>query len=131
MVPPRRQLKRESTIVVDGLITPNESMSTTGTITPKQEDSSISFSDNFEDKFAGASFRSHDGLPLEDDDHVIAERQRRSASGKSQPQPLKMLIAHTFLPSQFRHARRAQHHAIPSTETLPTCHQQYPEEVFE
>ena len=86
MAPARRQFKRESTtIVVDGVMTPNESMSTTGTITPKQEDIDISFSDNFEDKLAGASFQSHDGLPVEEDQHTRVERQRRSASGKLSP----------------------------------------------
>ena len=102
MAPARRQLKRESTIIVDGFITPNESISTTGTITPKQEDIDISFSDNFEDTFTGASFASHNGFPVEEDQIIVSERQRRSASRKlllSSPQIRHLPHSHALIVS--------------------------------
>jgi len=80
------RFKREST-VAHGLITPDESMASTGTVHPKEEDEesdSVSFSDKLQAKLQEDSFKSHHGLSFEN--HIfaseVAEHQRRSASGK-------------------------------------------------
>jgi hypothetical protein len=83
------RFKREST-VTNGLITPDESMTSFGTVHPKEEElDPVSLSD----KLQGGSFNFHHdppvnfhhGLPVEADslNSEAAERQRRSASGKS------------------------------------------------
>jgi hypothetical protein len=82
----RRGFKREQTF---GLITPVESFHSAGTVTPKQEREEIDLtavSDILEDRSQGAEFQSNHGLPFEDEGYssLIAERQRRSASGMFQ-----------------------------------------------
>lgn len=83
------RVKRESAFA-NGLITPDESMTSTGTVYLKEEESApSSFSDQLQAKLEGASFSSCRGLPSEGDtfanetfESEAAERHRRSASGK-------------------------------------------------
>lgn len=96
--------KREST-VVHGLITPDESM--TSTIHPKQETDldSMSFPNQLQAKVQDDPFRSHHGLPFENHSFAsgVSEHQRRSASGKmsleldiSRASRLPLLVACSF-----------------------------------
>jgi hypothetical protein len=82
----RRRIKRESTVAYGGLITPDESLYSAGTTTPKQEEIDLdSVSDVLEDPFQGSSsFRPQHGLPVADDEgyaSLAAEQARRSVSG--------------------------------------------------
>jgi len=81
------RLKHESE-VSNGLITPNESMTSSGTIYPKHEElDTESFSDKLQEKLQGStSFQSYHGLPSESEnfEREASERYRRSEAGKSQ-----------------------------------------------
>lgn len=80
------RLKHESE-VPNGLITPDESMTSSGTVYPKFEELDLeSFSDKLQDKLEeSSSFRSYHGLPNESEtfDREASERYRRSEAGKS------------------------------------------------
>jgi hypothetical protein len=85
MAPGARRVKRESTMAFGGLNTPDESLYSAGTSTPKREEIDLSsVSDVLEDSFQGNSFNQHHGLPAEDEGYssIVAEQQRRSLSGK-------------------------------------------------
>jgi hypothetical protein len=73
-----RTVKRETATTANGLITPNESMSSAGMLTPKREQTDFSsYSDIFQERLAGTSFRSESGYPED------IEQQRRSTSGST------------------------------------------------
>lgn len=72
MAPGARRVKRESTVAYGGLVTPDESLYSAGTNTPKQEIDLESFSDVLEDPF---QVTQHDGLPA---DEGYQSTQRRS-----------------------------------------------------
>jgi len=78
------RFKREST--ANGLITPDESMTSSGTAYPKYEEiDSVSFSNRLQDKLQRSSpFPSYHGLPSESEsfEREASERYRRSEAGK-------------------------------------------------
>jgi hypothetical protein len=77
MAPGARRLKRESTVAFSGLITPDQSMYSAGSVTPKREIDMESVSDVLEDPFQGMT--QHDGLPADEGyQSMVIEQQRRS-----------------------------------------------------
>ena len=77
MAPGARRVKRESTVAYGGLVTPDESLYSAGTNTPKQEIDFESVSDVLEDPFQGMT--QHDGLPADEGyQSTVVEQQRRS-----------------------------------------------------
>jgi len=72
MAPGARRVKRESTVAYGGLVTPDESLYSAGTFTPKREIDLGSVSDVLEDPF---QVTQHDGLPA---DEGYQSTQRRS-----------------------------------------------------
>jgi hypothetical protein len=72
-----RRLKRESTVAFSGLITPDQSMYSAGSVTPKREIDVESVSDVLEDPFQGMT--QHNGLPVDEGyQSMVIEQQRRS-----------------------------------------------------
>ncbi len=75
-------MKRESTVAYGGLITPDESLYSAGTVSPKREFGSIS--DVLEDPFQGMT--QHDDLPADEGyQSMVIEQQRRSGMFPARP----------------------------------------------
>lgn len=87
MAPAGRRIKRESTLGYGGLITPDESMHSAGTVTPKREIDLSSVSDFLEDPLQGtnSSLPQQHGLPSVSVEPYPSEQERRSESRKSLP----------------------------------------------
>jgi hypothetical protein len=73
-------MKRESTVAYGGLITPDESLYSAGSVSPKREFRSVS--DVLEDPFQGMP--KYDGLPADEGYQSMVVEQQEPRSGMTQ-----------------------------------------------